>query len=375
MKFDNQLRYATKIIEDYDGRVPLSAWLKDFYRVNKQMGSRDRKTVSEMVYGFYRLGNNEFSSIEERIKAFINISDSLPEVKAYFFPEGKKANSVDYEKIFPFKELLSEGIHAEEFARSFLIQPDLFLRVRPGKKQSVIEKLVQNGINYQVCDENCIAFPNGTKIETVLEINREIVVQDRSSQKTGVYVEEVYETVKNHPAVWDCCAASGGKSIMAYDVMQNLKLTVSDIRNSIIENLIERFRDAGILNYESFVTDLISPNVKLPVSSYDLIIADVPCSGSGTWSRTPEQLYFFIKEKINFYRDLQKKIVSRIIPSMKENGFLLYITCSVFAEENERVAEYISKEHALKLVRSGLIKGYNDKADTLYAALFTNRSA
>ena len=162
---------------------------------------------------------------------------------------------------------------------------------------------------------------------------------------------------------------------MAYDVMQNLKLTVSDIRNSIIENLIERFREAGILNYESFVTDLISPNVKLPVSSYDLIIADVPCSGSGTWSRTPEQLYFFIKEKINFYRDLQKKIVSRIIPSMKENGYLLYITCSVFAEENERVAEYISKEHALKLVRSGLIKGYNDKADTLYAALFTNRSA
>ena len=89
MKYDNQLRYAINIIEDYDGRVPLSAWLKDFYRANKQMGSRDRKTVSEMVYGFYRLGHNEFSSTEERIKAFINISDSLPEVKAYFFPEGK----------------------------------------------------------------------------------------------------------------------------------------------------------------------------------------------------------------------------------------------------------------------------------------------
>jgi len=375
MKYDNQLRYAINIIEDYDGRMPLSAWLKDFYRANKQMGSRDRKTVSEMVYGFYRLGHNEFSSTEERIKAFINISDSLPEVKAYFFPEGKQDDKIDYQKIFPFKELLSEGIHAEEFARSFLIQPNLFLRVRPGKKQGVIEQLVQNGFNYEVCDENCIAFPNGTKIETVLEINREVVVQDRSSQKTGVFVEEVYEAVKNHPAVWDCCAASGGKSIMTYDVMQHLQLTVSDIRKSIIENLMERFSDAGILNYEAFVADLISPDVKLPDLSYDLIIADVPCSGSGTWSRTPEQLYFFIKEKINFYCDLQKKIVSRIIPSMKENGYLLYITCSVFAEENERVARYISEEHSLKLVRSGLIKGYNDKADTLYAALFTNRSA
>ena len=375
MKFDNQLRYATKIIEDYDGRVPLSAWLKDFYRANKQMGSRDRKTVSEMVYGFYRLGHNEFSSIEERIKAFIYISDSLPEIKAYFFPEGAQPDEIAYDKIFPFKELLSEGIHAEEFSRSFLIQPDFFVRVRPGKKQSVIEKLVQNRINYEVCDENCIAFPNGTKIETVLDVNREVVVQDRSSQKTGAFIKKVYEEIKNHPTVWDCCAASGGKSIMTYDVMQNINLTVSDIRNSIIENLIDRFSEAGILNYESFVADLVSPNVKLPTALYDLIIADVPCSGSGTWARTPEQLYFFIKEKINFYSDLQRKIVSRIIPSMKEKGYLLYITCSVFAEENERLAEYISKEHSLNLVRSELLKGYNNKADTLYAALFTNRSA
>ena len=63
MKFDNQLRYAVSIIEEYDGRVPLSVWLKEFFRNNKQMGSRDRKTVSEMVYGYYRLGHIEFSSI------------------------------------------------------------------------------------------------------------------------------------------------------------------------------------------------------------------------------------------------------------------------------------------------------------------------
>ena len=94
MKFDNQLRYATNIIEQYDGRVPLSSWLKDFFRANKQMGSRDRKTVSQMVYGFYRLGHNEFSSIEDRIKAFINVTDILPEVKEHFFPESPGADQV-----------------------------------------------------------------------------------------------------------------------------------------------------------------------------------------------------------------------------------------------------------------------------------------
>jgi 16S rRNA (cytosine967-C5)-methyltransferase len=197
-------------------------------------------------------------------------------------------------------------------------------------------------------------------------------VQDRSSQKTGSFIEQVYEQVKNHPAVWDCCAGSGGKSILAYDVMQHMNLTVSDIREKIIDNLAKRFSDAGILNYESFVADLTDPNSALPATSYDLIIADVPCTGSGTWARTPEQLYFFMKEKIDQYTDRQKKIVSRVIPCMKENGYLLYITCSVFADENENMAAYIAESHSLKLVRSEIIKGYDHRADTLYAALFTN---
>jgi 16S rRNA (cytosine967-C5)-methyltransferase len=371
MKFDNQLRYATSIVEEYDGRAPLSAWLKDFFRTNKQMGSRDRKTVSEMVYGYYRLGFNEFPSIAERIKAFINVTDKLPEVKAYFFPDGAATDNISYDKIFPFNELLSDGIDIREFARSFLVQPDLFIRVRPGNKQNVIEKLVQHGINYEV-DEHCIALQNTTKIETALDINREVVIQDKSSQRTGLFIEQVYEQVKNHPAVWDCCAASGGKAILAHDIIQNLQLTVSDIRKPIIENLTERFREAGILNYESFIADLTKPDAALPAAKYDLIIADVPCSGSGTWSRTPEQLYFFLREKIKHYSDLQKKIVSRVVPSIKENGYLLYITCSVFAEENEKMAEYISSKFPVKLIRSEVIKGYNEKADTLYAALFTN---
>jgi 16S rRNA (cytosine967-C5)-methyltransferase len=371
MKFDNQLRYAVSIIEKYDGRAPLAVWLKDFFRNNKQMGSKDRKTVSEMVYGYYRLGHTEFSSIEERIKAFISVSTNLPEVRNYFFPDGH-ATDINYDKIFPFKNELSHDVDEHAFSKSFLIQPDLFIRVRPGNTTNVFEELVTNGINYQVVDDNCIAFPNATKIEKVLDINREVVVQDRSSQKTGSFMREVYEVIKNHPAVWDCCAGSGGKSILAHDVMENLQLTVSDIRSQIIENLTERFRHAGILNYESFVADLTKPGSALPDASYELIIADVPCSGSGTWARTPEQLYFFIKEKINHYTDLQRKIVSRVIPAMKTNGYFLYITCSVFADENEKMTNYILEHHSLKLVRSELIKGYNDKADTLYAALFTN---
>ena len=379
MKFDNQLRYATSIIKEYDGRTSLSAWLKDFFRTNKQMGSRDRKTVSEMVYGYYRLGFNEFSSIAERIKAFINVTDKLPEVKEYFFPDGTAPHNISYDKIFPFKELLSDGIDPGEFARSFLVQPKLFIRVRPGNKQNVIEKLVQHGINYEV-DEHCIALQNTTKIEAALDINREVVIQDKSSQKTGLFIEQVFEQVKNHPSVWDCCAASGGKSILAYDVLKNIDLTVSDIRESILLNLKKRLQHAGINNYFAFTGDLTHPGFIFPKSrggrsntpSFELIICDAPCTGSGTWSRTPEQLYYFDPVAIDKYSTIQKKIASSAVQFLQPNGYFLYITCSVFKKENEEIVTFLEANPRLELVEVKVLPGYEDKADTMFAALFRN---
>jgi 16S rRNA (cytosine967-C5)-methyltransferase len=58
--------------------------------------------------------------------------------------------------------------------------------------------------------------------------------------------------------------------------------------------------------------------LKPQISNFELIICDAPCTGSGTWSRTPEQLYFFDEKKIEQYALLQKKIVSTIIPRLKE---------------------------------------------------------
>lgn len=376
MKYDNQLRYASQIVERYDGRIPLSAWLKDYFRLNKQMGSNDRKTISEMVYGFYRLGFNQFASVEERLLSFISISENIPAMKEYFFESEKNAgvkdgNKISPEKIFSYNEHLSEGIDAVEFSRSFLTQPDLFLRARPSFKNVVIEKLAKNNTRYKDCGEDCIALPNSTRVESVIEIDKEAVIQDKSSQKTGRFIAEAASSLRAD--IWDCCAASGGKSIMAYDILNSPMLTVSDIRESILHNLNQRFERAGIGNYKAFIADLTDPQTNVQTLQFDLVIADVPCSGSGTWARTPEQLYFFKKERINYYSTLQQKIVSKVASSLKPGGMLLYITCSVFAEENERNVEFIERELGLKTVKVELIKGYNEKADTLFAALFTNQ--
>lgn len=276
--------------------------------------------------------------------------------------------------VFPWKEELSEGIDHKKFCESFFIQPDLFLRLRPAKEKIVKEKLKEAGIQFEIISDNCLALPNSSKIDNVIELNKEAVVQDRTSQRVGAFFSLVrpgqpVPILRESDRVWDCCTASGGKSIMLYDLYPNIDLTVSDIRESILINLKKRFREAGITKYKSLIVDLTASNFIPHAPDFDLIIADAPCTGSGTWSRTPEQLYYFKKEKIDEYASLQKKIVSNAVRDLKPGGHLLYITCSVFKKENEEVVAFIEKEIHLQLIKMDILKGYDKKADTLFAAL------
>ncbi len=276
--------------------------------------------------------------------------------------------------IFPWQDVLSDGIEGGTFSISFLIQPKLFLRIRPGKDLKVLKTLDEELIPYELVAEGCLAFDNGKKLHEILEFDNDVVVQDFNSQKVGELMELALENMDCPTCdVWDCCAASGGKSIMMYDLKPAVSLTVSDIRPSILHNLQQRFYKAGITNYQSFIADLRNfkePNFNIGEKQYDLIICDAPCSGSGTWSRTPEQLFFFDIKELTRFSMLQKNIVSNVARHLKPNGQLLYVTCSVFKEENEEVVKFIQEKLHLKLVKQELYKGFSMQADTLFAALF-----
>ena len=386
-RYQSYLNSAVTILKLYNGQEPFAGFLKKYFAANKKFGSRDRKQVSNLCYCFFRFGKAVMNvSFEEKILSGLFLCSSQPnEILAALKPEwydkaglsiSEKLLIVNYSlfvnNIFPWKDKLSEGTDHEKFCASFFVQPDLFLRIRPGMKETVQGKLITARCDFSFVTDDCIVLPNSTKIETVIELDKEAVVQDYSSQQAGEFIKSAIVNTKSKISLWDCCAGSGGKSIMAYDLNPEIELAVSDSRETILFNLKKRFEKAGIKKYKSALIDLVkNENIQHTIiyNQQSIIIADVPCTGSGTWSRTPEQLYFFDEEEIETYTALQKKILTNVMPCLQPGGFLVYITCSVFKKENEDNVEFVKDNFGMQLVRSALLNGYDKKADSMFVAV------
>ncbi len=393
MNYSSHLATAQQLLLYYKPQTPFHVYLKKYFQQNKKHGSNDRKLIAALCYNYFRLGFAlKDIPVEERILTGFFLCEQTNSHFLHFFKsewneainkslEEKLTIGFDHpeqsaiKNIFPFKDELSNEVDPEKFNLSFLQQPKLFIRVRPGHKNVVLKKLQDEGVQYELVSESCIAMANASKIDAIIELDKEAVVQDFNSQRTGEFIKSKITNLKSEIAVWDCCAASGGKSIMAYDINPQIQLTLSDKRRSILENLRKRFAKAGIKNYHSFVADLTSHIRQLSSEKFDLIIADVPCTGSGTWARTPEQLYHFNHKQIKKYSALQKQIVENVIPYLKAGGHFLYITCSVFKKENEDVVNFIKEKFNLHEVKMQLLKGYEIQADTMFAALFKTDQA
>lgn len=384
MREENQIRQVLKIIESYTFTQPLSRFLSDFYKENKQMGSRDRRQASQLVYNYYRLGKAlPGTAAEERMAIgcylcsgepsplldFLLNKWNLPVNTNSSIPERlqqvqSKYTEFTVEDVFPFSEHLSEGIDKTLFISSFFQQPRLFIRIRKQYKAQVVHELQKNAIVF-VEDSNLLtlSFSNATALNNLETFKKGYFeIQDKSSQLIGAYFK-----ANTNEYWWDCCAASGGKSLLLIDQAPTVKLLVSDIRQSILNNLKERFSRVNSKNYTAKVLDLTG-DAPIKEGPFDGIIVDAPCTGSGTWSRTPEMITGFDEKDILKFRGIQQKISAAVIPSLKPGQPLIYSTCSVFKEENELVVDFLLKNHPVKLEEMTVIKGYNDGADSMFVA-------
>jgi len=382
MKAINQLKTFQRILEEYPAETPLSKFLPGFYRQNKQMGSTDRKVANRLIYNYFRLGNAlaDHPSEDRLAVAEFLCNTQVNSFIQHFKPEWAlcigftldeklalvKTAYKDFalKDVFPWADQISAGIDKEAFLKSFFTQPDLFIHVHNGYDHLVKAELNKAGILFKDEGNGCFALPNGTRLETIFPTQHWFEVQDYSSQQTANYFKP-----SKWDQWWDACAASGGKSLLLHEQEPDIKLVVSDIRESILANLDERFQQAGLRKYQKKLLDLTqNPDQEMHDYAFDGIILDAPCSGSGTWGRTPEMIAQFHPSKIEFFQRLQKAIAANVAKFIKPGKPVIYITCSAFKSENEDVVNYLVKELGLKLEEQTVLTGYENKADTMFVA-------
>lgn len=376
------------ILRDYQGAIPLVHFLKNYFRNHPKLGSRDRKILSEMAYCWFRCskGLDHTLDFEEKIKTCIFLCDGGLRFTKPFLPsygqEGPILSSeekiallaqqgikFDLENLLSSNPEFSEGMSRKNWLSSMLRQPALFIRIR--NQRPVIEEiLLRNDIPFQFLSADCLSLPNTTAVDKLLPEDS-YVIQDASSRFTGNFFRP-----KANEHWWDCCSGAGGKSLLLRDMQPDIRLTVSDKRGSILQNLSGRFRAYHLPVPERLVLDVTDKRAleaHMAGRVFDHILCDVPCSGSGTWARTPEQLFFFRQKSVTEYAGKQKSIAFNVLPFLRKGGRLIYITCSVFKDENEHIIRFLLRDNGLELEEMQLINGIENQADSMFVAVIRKR--
>ena len=180
-------------------------------------------------------------------------------------------------------------------------------------------------------------------------------------QEPAAMMAEYLLDLKEEDYVLDMCAAPGGKSFDALVSKKGRGLLVCndihEIRSKILSSNIEKygFKNVIVLNDDS------SRYKKHFKSFFDKIILDAPCSGSAMFRKNEDARNQWSLEKVYQCKSIQKSLLEDAFEMLKENGLILYSTCSFSIQENEEVIlEFLNNHKDVKLVNIELNKQYND---------------
>lgn len=164
-------------------------------------------------------------------------------------------------------------------------------------------------------------------------------------------------------AVLDYCAGGGGKTL-AMAARARLSLTAHDAAPGRLRDLRPRAARAG-------VRVEVAEAPRLRGRSFDLVLVDAPCSGSGTWRRTPDAKWRLTEARLRDLTALQDQILGEAARHVRPGGTLAYMTCSLLAGENEqRVSAHLSRHADF---HAGAVRRFSplDGGDGFFVALLT----
>ncbi len=352
---------------------PADAKLSEFFRNNRELGTKERAFVAESVYGVLRrlrflstVAANEQGDPDDARKLILAWllrveGKSIRELEPILseqqteWAQAIKAKSTENLPLavqadvrdWLWAKLVAQYGEAEALTicRSMFEQASLDLRVNTikGNREDVLKKMLAENTNNQDIIAITPLSPIGIRMPNRLGINRHVLftegkieVQDEGSQLLSYLVAP-----KRGQMIADFCAGAGGKTLAIGALMKNTgRLYAFDISEKRLQNLGQRLKRSGLSNlHAQLITGESDQKLKRLNGKFDRVLVDAPCSGLGTLRRNPDLKWRFEASDIGELNVKQSNILARAAKLVKAGGRLIYATCSLLQDENEAIAE------------------------------------
>jgi 16S rRNA (cytosine967-C5)-methyltransferase len=387
--WENLWRLATNV------GLPMDKFLGDFFRGNRFIGSKDRADIAsrlyEMMRGYARLSWwAEFGGAdpkdgraimiayllltEKQAPAMINqlfcgekyapeeLTDAEQEYLKKLSEEKQELEHPQMDEAtklecpaWTFEDMKGYfGDNFEELMRSLMQPAHLHLRVntRKAERENAVASLNKEGIE---AEEGHIS-PYALRLENTITLSQTkafksglVDIQDEGSQAIALACG-----AKPGMQILDYCAGGGGKTLALADLMAGKgRIVAMDNNTKRLMRGKKRYIRADIHNVElrSLEEDRHKKWIRRQAEKFDVVLIDAPCSGTGTWRRNPDMRWRDLTVPLKGQPSLeeilgtQSYILNRVAPYVKKGGALVYATCSLLAQENEKQVEAFLEQH------------------------------
>lgn len=374
-----------------DGR-PADRILHDYFRERRYIGGKDRRAVSDLFWAMQRNrarlaadcalaeGRNPTDAavraeagrrlalafcVRERAEGVADVAlftgesyapaalspreqdwlRDVRQVKISQRPDWAWAETPEW--LWPrFLEIYGEAREAEVAAAREEGSVDLRVNALKATRDDASARLKAEGVEtqpmrYAPLGLRCLSRANVAATEAFKD--GWVEVQDESAQLASLLVG-----AWPGESVVDFCAGAGGKTLALAAMMKNSgRLIACDVRQARLDRSAIRLRRAGAFNVTRRALESETDKwVKRHKGTFDRVLVDAPCSGSGTWRRNPDARWRATPEGLAELTALQAKILDSAARLVRPGGRLVYATCSLLPEENRARIEDFLARHA-----------------------------
>lgn len=349
---DHERRLFTRIVYGTVEKYLLLDYYLNPYISGKKIKPYVRNTLRMGIYMIFFMNISNHFVVNELVKLIkkqdFRTSGLVNAVLRNIIRDGlreiEKKDWIEYLSIkysYPVelvKELINQ--YPEDIESILNAEGEIYNTYRINTLKINIEKverfLQDNGLGYKI--DNATIWCKDSLIHTSLFEEGKIIPQDASSQQVGLMVNP-----KKHSRILDACSAPGGKACHMATLMENTgEIICCDVYPHKLKLIEEGAKKQGITVLKTVLSDA---RLYKDDKQFDYVVIDAPCSGLGVMDHKVDLKYHMTISSMNELVGLQEEILNHLASFVKEDGYLIYSTCTINKNENTYQIKRFLEKH------------------------------